>query len=428
MGHGLGLCLLLLQTLAWGIWCRKPIGRHTAWGANASGTSQVTLNKVSLSRTTHNRGVYALASCTKSAVAQQILIEGDDIEIVERVAASPHLNPKVANHIAARFVLNGTKLGMATARYAKKGGLRFGVAGSHIRAAAMALRVVDDAELLDDRLRNGPIYNCVWGLRNDLVRTVRLEEALERNDHPSGQCVAVANPRLPESLRKSKLTRSGIERMARNGGDSRARVVKLYAILRANPWMIEDPSGWSRAVQDVILYEPNLTPDQVVLLTKTEDRARELHPAYYDKTIGFYTDEELLSIGNPACDEYVLRKGEGSLDVLKNFGAESRRTRATSSHLGVMYEAHKRTALDAYILRLGQGVASTVDREAATWIAPGLRYVHEIGREEVRQIHQIEAIFGESEDKWRLFTALLRGDGGVSWLRRAEAIERLVRV
>jgi len=352
---------------------------------------------------TATENLASVALTTKSVCAQRILAGSKESGIVNRVAANVHLRAEVANQIAL---------------------------SKHEKGAAWALRRVDDQQLLNDRLENGPARNLPWGLRNPLAEEKMLQAALERRDQTSAQCVAAAHPRTSEETRRRWLTPTQISLTTRGDGNPVNRAVRCYTVAKFFMWMHEDPRDWPVAIRIALLNDPNLTADMVAELCEGGAGGYvRMHPATLEIDLEKTTTEQLIKIGSSAVDEYLIEER-----ILENrhhqmFADKERSRRLTPAHLGIMYAKYHEDFLTGYVYRREIGAAGTTDLLAAAWIEPALLYVREASPAIVGSIRELEEILGEDEETWRMFLAMVNAgevNHQIGWRRRAEAAVKLI--
>lgn len=242
--------------------------------------------------------------------------------------------------------------------------------------------------------------NAPGGLLTQMLRNVNKRAALE----------AYINPATPKKA-KQQLTIGRAGALIETGETSEGQTIRANELVLANPWMLQNPTGWCGDIRRAFTNSPAATKSTLAAVRKTSHINIEKHPANRGIDIATLDVTALLQLECGAGDVLALAKPEFTeTDAIYI----SNRDSLTETHIvgriinryGVVVAlTHNKKNIDR---------ASNWNREIATqWLAPLLAWgspiggVEQLTEEEYHDTQIAITLLGDNQQNWEAFTTLL---------------------
>jgi hypothetical protein len=257
-----------------------------------------------------------------------------------------------------------------------------------------ALRFTENQDIIIDNL--GVESNKSFTFyRNPKIAPTELVKALSAVNHQTN-LAGFTNPSTPEFERKSALTPALAESMVEIGGNVGDRVVRAYALVDANSFILERAGDWSATIRRAIAGLPGLTEEQSNLIRKAGWSgwvSHNKHPLKKKIKMESIPTSDLVKIGSSATDlEAIMRK-----DFSFAYAREIVSRRVDDAEPNVIAKIVSIYGIKV-LAEIGY-IAGTRIKSSA-WLDPKIAYCQKLDYEMITSLELARDILGNSKDNW----------------------------
>ena len=209
---------------------------------------------------------------------------------------------------------------------------------------------------------------------------------------------------MPLDLRKKQLTPTRASKLVEVNGNVGDRVVRAYALVMNNRWMMDTPEIWSSTIKRAIAGMPTLTLEQSEKIKKSGWsgwKSHASHPVKKGLDIYGIDLDKLTEIGSSASDLAALESHEFTLSQAKKI----LNRKHSDPEPNVISAIYDKFGIEAF----GDANKYSGTRYgSASWLNPVLLHIADIKSSEIEDIKETILSRGSSEELWVSFTHLAK--------------------
>ena len=284
-----------------------------------------------------------------------------------------------------------------------------------VSTSLKALKFCTDQEILNN-LENHKGLKELSLYRNINLDSTLLDNALTSINHQI-RLAAYTNPSSSYTQRQANLTPAMAEEMVEIGGNVGDRVVRAYALVESNPFMVATAKNWSNTIRRAIAGQPQLTSETSASIRTagwSGWESHKRHPLKKGIDITKIPTDELPSYGSSATDLEALTRADFSYKQAR----EIMLRRYPDAEPNVIAKIVNRYSVAV----LGDiGFIAGTRLKSSAWLNPVVQYGEKLSTALVEDLEKAQLLLNTNSEAWQTFIKLYP-----EWEASAEELAKVV--